>query len=56
MVEIGGNGILWKITSNPFHEIKNHRNWSWFRGEIEVRNREKFPNVEIAKLTKLKQN
>ena len=56
MVEIGENGILWKITSKRFHGIKNHRNWSWFLGEIEVRNREKFPNVEIAKLMKLKRN
>ena len=56
MVEIGENGILWKITSNRFHGIKNHRNWSWFCGDIEVRNIEKFPNVKIAKLMKLKQN
>ena len=45
MVEIGENGILWKITSNHFHGIKNHQNWSCFRGEIEVWSREKFPNV-----------
>ena len=56
MVEIGEDCILWKITSNRFHGIKNHRNWSWFRGEIKVRNRERFPNVKIAKLMKLKQN
>ena len=56
MVEIGENGILWKTTSNRFHRIKNHRNWSWFCGEIEVRSRGRFPNVKIAKLTKFKQN
>ena len=56
MVEIGENGILWKITSNRFHEIKNHRNWSWFCGEIEVWSREIFLNLKIANLTKIKQN
>ena len=53
MVEIGENGILWKITSNRFHGIKNHRNWSWFRGEIEVQNREKFSNVENRQIDEI---
>ena len=43
MIEIGGNGRLWKRTSNHFHGIKNHRNWSWFWGEIEDRSGKKFP-------------
>ena len=46
IVEIGENGILWKITSNRFHGIKNHQNWSWFRGEIEDRSGRKFSDVE----------
>ena len=45
MVEIGENGILWKITSNCFHGIKNHRNWSWFRGELDDQSGKKFLNV-----------
>ena len=51
MIEIGENGKLWKRTSNRFHGIKNHRIWSWFRGEIEDQSRKKFPDEEIAKLT-----
>ena len=45
MVEIGENGRLWKITSNCFHGIKNHQNWSWFRGKIEDWSGEKFLSV-----------
>ena len=51
MIEIRENGKLWKRTSNRFHGIKNHQNWSWFRGEFEDRSRKKFPDEEIAKLT-----
>ena len=53
MVEIGENGILWKITSNRFHGIKNHRNWSLFCGDIEDRSGRKFSDEKIAKLTKI---
>ena len=42
MVEIGENGILWKKTSNRFHVMKNHRIWTWFRGEIANWSGEKF--------------
>ena len=56
MVEIGENGILWKITSNRFHGIKNHQNWSWFFREIEDRSRGRFPKSWRAKLTKIKLN
>ena len=45
MIEIGENDNLWKRTSIGFHGIKNHWNWSWFRGEIEDPSGEKFPNL-----------
>ena len=45
MIQIGENCRLWKRTSNRFHGIKNHWNWSWFRGEIEDRSRENFPKL-----------
>ena len=34
MIEIGENDKLWEITSNRFQGFKNHRIWTWFRGEI----------------------
>ena len=48
MVEIGENGILWKKTSDRFHGIKNHRIWTWFRGEIEIRSGEKISDEKLA--------
>ena len=56
MKEIRKNSLLWKSTSNLFHGIKNHRIWSWFRGEIEDRSGEKISDEEIAILTKINQN
>ena len=56
MIEIGENGKLWKRTSNWFHGIKNHRIWTWFRGEIEDRSGEKISDEEIVILTKINQN
>ena len=56
MIEIGENGKLWKLTSNQFHGIKNHRIWTWFRGEIEDWSGEKISDEEIVILTKFKPN
>ena len=53
-VEIEENDILRKITSKKIHRIKNHRKWSWFRGEIEVWSVEKFSDVKIAILAKIR--
>ena len=38
LIEIGENGKLWKITSNQFQGIKNHRIWTRFveKSKIEV--------------------
>ena len=56
MIEVGENDKLWKINSNQFHGIKNHRIWTWFRGEIENRSGEKILDEEIVILTKIKPN
>ena len=70
MVEIGENAlykmflsfflyvicILWKKTSNRFHGIKNHRIWTWFRGEIKIWSGEKISSLKIAILDEILQN
>ena len=42
------NGVFRKKTSKRIHGIKNHRIWTWFRGEIKIWSGEKFSNVKIV--------
>ena len=49
--EIRENGVFRKKTSKRIHGIKNHRIWTWFRGEIEIWSGEKFSDVKIVILS-----
>ena len=46
--EIRENGVFRKKTSKQIHGIKNHRSWTWFRGEIEIWSGEKISDVKIV--------
>ena len=46
--EIRENGVFRKKTSKRIHRIKNHRIWTWFRGEIANWSGEKFSDVKIV--------
>ena len=52
-LEIRENGVFRKKTSKRIHGIKNHRIWTWFRGEIEIWSGEKFSDVEIVILDEI---
>ena len=46
-----GKWYFMKVDSKRIHRIKNHRKWSWFRGEIANWSGEKFSDVKIAILS-----